>query len=67
MSDSNSFNRLPPLKALKGFEATVRLGGIGKAADELHITPPAITHQIHNLEQSLQFQISLNQIPLFCL
>ena len=53
MSDENNFSRLPPLKALKGFEATVRLGGIGKAADELHITPSAITHQIHNLEQNL--------------
>ncbi|MGK0272349.1 MAG: LysR family glycine cleavage system transcriptional activator [Cocleimonas sp.] len=53
MSDVNNFNRLPPLKSLKGFEATVRLGGVVRAADELNITPPAITHQIHNLEQSL--------------
>lgn len=53
MSDVSNFNRLPPLKSLKGFEATVRLGGVVRAADELNITPPAITHQIHNLEQSL--------------
>ena len=53
MSGTNNFSRLPPLKALKGFEATVRLGGIRKAADELHITPSAVTHQIHSLEQNL--------------
>jgi len=45
--------RLPPLKSLIGFEATARLGSVSKAARELHLTPPAITHQIQSLEHSL--------------
>ncbi|WP_460885432.1 LysR family transcriptional regulator [Pseudoduganella ginsengisoli] len=33
------------------FEATARLGGLSRAADELSLTQSAISHQIHNLEQ----------------
>jgi LysR family glycine cleavage system transcriptional activator len=45
--------RLPPLSALRAFEATARLRSFGKAAAELNVTPAAISHQIHALEEDL--------------
>jgi LysR family glycine cleavage system transcriptional activator len=44
---------LPPLSALRAFEAAARHMSFSKAADELHVTPAAISHQIHALEQDL--------------
>lgn len=44
---------LPPLSALRAFEATARLRSFGKAAAELNVTPAAISHQIHALEADL--------------
>lgn len=43
--------RLPPLTALRAFEAAARLGGVSKAADELHVTHAAVSHQIRALEE----------------
>jgi len=45
--------RLPPLNALRGFEAAARLGSFKAAADELHVTASAISHQVKNLEDHL--------------
>lgn len=45
--------RLPPLSALRAFEAAARLKSFTKAADELAVTPAAISHQIHALEADL--------------
>lgn len=59
MSKPQHFRRLPPLNSLKGFESTARLSSASKAAEELHITPPAITHQIQSLEQSLGVDLFL--------
>ena len=42
--------RLPPLNSLKAFEAAARHLSFTKAADELHVTPAAISHQIKALE-----------------
>lgn len=42
--------RLPPLKALCAFEAVARHQSFKKAADELGVTPTAISHQIKLLE-----------------
>lgn len=44
---------LPPLKSLIAFEAAARLGSFGAAADELSLTPSAISHQIRGLEDTL--------------
>jgi LysR family transcriptional regulator, glycine cleavage system transcriptional activator len=44
---------LPPLGALRAFEAAARLMSFGKAADELKVSPAAISHQIHALEEDL--------------
>lgn len=45
--------RLPPLNALRAFEAAARHLSLRKAAAELHVTPAAISHQIKSLELSL--------------
>ena len=52
MSESNS-HRLPSLHALRSFEAAARHGNFSRAADELHITHGAISHQMKALEQHL--------------
>lgn len=44
---------LPPLTALRAFEATVRLGSVSAAAAELHVTHGAVSRQLHTLEQAL--------------
>src|ERR1700729_3042089 len=48
-----STTHLPPLSAWRGFEAAGRLQSFSKAADELNVTPAAISHQIHALEEDL--------------
>ena len=42
--------RLPPLNALRAFEAAARHLSFTKAADELHVTPAAVSHQVKALE-----------------
>jgi LysR family transcriptional regulator, glycine cleavage system transcriptional activator len=44
---------LPPLKALRVFEAAARLGGFAAAAQELNVTPGAVAQQVHKLEEWL--------------
>lgn len=44
--------RLPPLRALHAFEAAARHGSFKAAADELSVTPTAISHQIRLLEET---------------
>lgn len=50
--------RLPPLKSLQAFESAARWLSFTKAADELFVTPAAISQQIKQLESYLG-------IPLF--
>lgn len=45
--------RLPPLNALKAFEATARLGSFKAAADELLVSSGAVSRHIVNLESYL--------------
>lgn len=49
---------LPPLPALRYFEAVARLGGVTSAARELHVTHSAVSQQIKLLEDMLG-------VPLF--
>lgn len=42
---------LPPLTALRAFEATARLGSVTRAADELSVTHAAVSHQLRALEE----------------
>ena len=41
---------LPPLNALRAFEAAGRHLSISRAAEELHVTPAAVSHQVKSLE-----------------
>ena len=50
-------NRLPPLNALKAFEAAARHLSVKKAAIELNVTPAAVSHQIRLLEDYLGIQL----------
>ncbi|MES2105499.1 MAG: LysR family transcriptional regulator [Pseudomonadota bacterium] len=43
--------RIPSLKLLTGFEAAARHGNFSRAADELHLSQSAISHQIQQLEE----------------
>jgi len=45
--------RLPPLNALRAFEASARNRSSSRASDELAVTPAAISHQIKGLEEYL--------------
>ncbi|MGU3360471.1 transcriptional regulator GcvA [Methylobacterium sp. M6A4_1b] len=49
--------RLPPLAALRAFEAAARRLSFRDAADELGVTPTAISHQIRLLEQTLELRL----------
>lgn len=42
--------RLPPLNAVRAFESAARLGGMRQAAEELFVTPGAVSQQIRTLE-----------------
>ena len=44
---------LPPLNALRAFEAAARLGNLGLAGAELHVTHGAVSRQIRQLETHL--------------
>src|SRR5262249_12806932 len=46
-------NRLPPLNALRAFEATARHLSVKKAADELCVTPGAVSQMLKAIEQHL--------------
>ena len=43
--------RLPPLNAVRAFEAAARRGNFNLAAEELNVTPSAISHQVRGLEE----------------
>ena len=45
--------RLPFLNGAKAFEAAARTGSFVKAADELHVTPAAVSRMVHLLEERL--------------
>ncbi len=50
--------KMPPLAALRAFEAAARHASLKKAAEELFVSPTAISHQIRKLE-------TLIGLPLF--
>ena len=61
MATSLNFSKLPPLKALRGFESTARLHSYRKAAVELNLTHPAISHQVQSLENNLGVKLFIRK------
>ena len=49
--------RLPPLNALRVFEAAARHLSFKEAAQELHITQAAVSHQVKSLEEYLGVEL----------
>src|SRR2546423_3650990 len=58
---------LPPLNAIKAFEAAARLGSFTRAAEELNVTHGAVSRQIRALEDWLGARLfvrtSRNAVP----
>ena len=52
---------LPSLKMIGTFEAAGRLKSFKDAADELHVTPGAVSNQIRSLEQELDMKLFLRE------
>jgi DNA-binding transcriptional LysR family regulator len=52
---------LPSLKMIGTFEAAARAGSFKDAADELGVTPGAVSHQIRSLEQELGMTLFTRQ------
>ncbi len=57
MATRIDLRKLPPLNALKGFEAATRRQSVREAADELFLTHPAVSYQIQVLEQDLGVEL----------
>ncbi len=53
--------RLPPLPALRAFEAAGRLLSFSRAADELALTQSAVSHHIRKLEAELKVKLFLRK------
>ena len=54
-------NRLPPLNALRAFEASARQLSFTRAAEELFVTQAAISHQIKALEDNLGIKLFMRK------
>ncbi|WP_397457656.1 LysR family transcriptional regulator [Pseudomonas asplenii] len=48
---------LPPLNALRAFEATARLNSVSQAAEKLHVTHGAVSRQLKVLEEHLGLSV----------
>jgi len=46
-------SRLPAMQALRAFDAAARLSSLSRAAESLHLTHGAVSHQIKGLEADL--------------
>src|SRR6186997_2678151 len=49
--------RLPPLNALRAFEASARLGSFVTAAQELRVSAAAVSQQVRRLEEYLDTRL----------
>ncbi len=49
----NPIDRLPPLTALRAFEAVARKLSFARAAEDLHVTKAAVAQQVRALEQEI--------------
>jgi LysR family glycine cleavage system transcriptional activator len=49
--------RIPPMQALRAFDAAARTGSLTRAAESLHVTHGAISHQIKALEEAFAVKL----------
>ncbi|MEQ1497342.1 MAG: LysR substrate-binding domain-containing protein [Novosphingobium sp.] len=61
MAGKIELRKLPPLKALRGFEAATRHQSIRDAAEELCLTHPAVSHQVQLIEEALGIQLFVQE------
>jgi LysR family glycine cleavage system transcriptional activator len=54
---SKMTRELPPLHSVRAFEAAARHLSFQDAADELHVTPSAVSHQVRSLEKFLGVEL----------
>ena len=54
-------SRLPPLNALRAFEASARQLSFTRAAEELFVTQAAVSHQIKALEEHLSIKLFMRK------
>ena len=52
-----TLQRIPPIQCLLTFEALARLRNAGRAAEELCVTPSAISHRVRQLESHLGIKL----------
>ncbi|MBB1599836.1 LysR substrate-binding domain-containing protein [Variovorax sp. UMC13] len=50
-------SRIPPIQSLLAFEALARLRSVTQAAEELSVTPSAVSHRIRQLETQLDCKV----------
>ena len=55
--------RLPPLNALRAFEAAARSESFTRAAEELNVTQGAVSHQVKALEETLGVRLFNRAAP----
>lgn len=53
---------MPPLRSLVAFEAAVRHASFKQAAEEMCITPGAVSQQVQKLEQWLGYQVFIREV-----
>ncbi|MBM3599581.1 MAG: transcriptional regulator GcvA [Alphaproteobacteria bacterium] len=58
---TSPFRHLPPIPAMRAFEAAARHMNFTRAAEELGLTQSAISHQIRSLEDQMGLQLFLRQ------
>jgi LysR family glycine cleavage system transcriptional activator len=59
--------KLPPMNALRAFEAVSRLGSVSKAAEELCVSQGAVSQQLRNLEDHLDRELFIRSPNSFTL
>ncbi|WP_119302624.1 LysR substrate-binding domain-containing protein [Dongia deserti] len=64
MAERPTRRRLPPLNALRAFEAVARSLSFTRAADQLLVTQSAVSRQVKNLEDILGVQLLKRKGPL---
>jgi len=53
--------KLPPFTAIRAFEAAARHLSFKEAAEEIHVTPSAVSHQVRTLEEYLGTALFLRE------